>query len=86
VNIITIVVTAKRANRSPRPANRQQSLPNLNPPLEPSYNKTGCDSDSNIKLNNTKSDKDNKELGPIKRKRLSLSQDSLMYKKPKHRL
>ena len=80
------VVTAERAGGSPRPANGQQSLPNLDPPPEPSHNEAGCDSDSDGELNNTESDEDDEEPRPIKRKRLSSSQDGPMHKKPKHRL
>ena len=59
---------AKRANKSLRPANGQQLLSNLNPLLEPNYNKAEYNSNNNIKLNNTKLHKDNKELCPIKQK------------------
>jgi hypothetical protein len=86
VNVVAVVVTAERAGGSLRPANGQQSLPNLDPLLEPSHNEAGCDSDSDGELNNTESDEDDEELRPMKRKRLSSSQDGLMYKKPKHRL
>ena len=65
---MAVVVTAERAGGSLRPANRRQSLPNLNPLTEPSHNKAGCDSDSDIKLNNIESDEDNEEPRPIKRK------------------
>ena len=86
VNVVAVVVTAERASGSPRPANGRQSLPNLDPPLEPSHNEAGCDSDSDGELNNTESDKDDEEPRPMKRKRPSSSQDGLMHKKPKHRL
>ena len=46
----------------------------------------GYDSNSDVKLNNTESDEDDEEPYPMKRKRLSLSQDGLMHKKPKYRL
>ncbi|KAF8846694.1 hypothetical protein BDZ45DRAFT_755747 [Acephala macrosclerotiorum] len=72
--------------RSKRPANGRQSLPNLDPPPEPSHNEAGCDSDSDVELNNTESDEDDEEPRPMKRKRPSSSQDGPMHKKPKHRL
>ena len=56
---------AERASGSPRPANERQSLSNLNSLPEPSYNKAGYNSDSDIEFSNTESDKDNKELYPI---------------------
>ena len=86
MNVIAIMVTAKRANGSPRPINGQQSLLNLDPLLEPSHNEAGCDNDNDVKLNNTESDKDDKEPRPIKRKWPSSSQDGPIHKKPKHRL
>ncbi len=47
------VVMAERAGGSPRPANGQQSLPNLDPP---SHNEAGYDNDSDVELNNTESE------------------------------
>ena len=73
VNVVAAVVTAERASGSPRPANGQQSLLNLNLLLEPSYNEAGCNSDSDGELNNTESDEDDKEPRLMKRKRLSSS-------------
>ena len=66
MNIIIIVITAKRAYKSLRPANGRQSLLNFNLLIKPSYNKAGCDNNSDVKLNNIESDKDNKELRLIK--------------------
>jgi hypothetical protein len=88
VNVVAPVVTAERAGGSPRPANGQQSLPNLDPSPEPSHNEAGSrsDRDSDSKLNNTESDKDDEEPRSMKRKRPSSSQDGPMHKKPKHRL
>jgi hypothetical protein len=68
VNVVAVVVTAERAGGSPRPANRRQSLPNLDPLLKPSHNEAGCDSDSDVELNNTESNEDDEESRPIKRK------------------
>ncbi|KAF4633410.1 hypothetical protein G7Y89_g4703 [Cudoniella acicularis] len=48
-------------------------LPNRDLSLATSHNEAVCDSHSSDELNNTESDKDNKEPRPIKRKRLSLS-------------
>ena len=84
VNVVAAVVTAERASGSPRPANGQQSLPNLDPPPEPSHNEAGCDSDSDVELNNIESDDDNEEPRPIKRKRPFSSQDGPMHKKLKY--
>jgi hypothetical protein len=36
VNIIALAVIAERASGSPRPAYRQQSLPSIDPSLNPS--------------------------------------------------
>ena len=41
VNSVALAVTAKRAGRSLRPANRQKLLPNLDLSPELSYNKAG---------------------------------------------
>jgi hypothetical protein len=51
--------------------------------LSQAINEAGCDSHSGDELNNTKSDEDDGKPRPIKRKRLSSSQDGLMHKKPK---
>jgi hypothetical protein len=75
-----------KADGSPRSAERRQLLPDYAPLPVISHNKAGCDSYSGGELNNTESDKDNKEPRPIKRKRPSSSQDGPMYKKPKPRL
>jgi len=61
----------------------QQLFPSRDPSPATSYNEAACDSYNDDELNNTESDKDGEELCPIKRKRLSLSQDGLMHKKPK---
>merc|ERR1719262_1320594 len=57
MNIVTPVVTAERAGGSPRPANRQQLLPNLDPSPEPSHNEAGsrCGRDSDDELNSSDS-------------------------------
>jgi hypothetical protein len=75
-----------KADGSPRPAERQQLLPDREPSPATSHDKAGCDSHSSDKLNNTESDKDDKEPRPMKRKRPSSSQDGPMHKKPKPRL
>lgn len=72
-----------KADGSPRPTKRQQLLPDREPSPATSHDKAGCDSHSGNELNNTESDKDGEEPCPMKRKRLSSFQDSLMHKKPK---
>lgn len=84
VNIVAPVVTAERAGGSPRPANRWQSLPNLDPSPEPSHNEAGsrCDRDSNDELNSSDSaGDDEKEPRPAKRKQPSSSYGGLARKK-----
>jgi len=74
MNVVAPVVTAERASGSPRPANRRQSLPNLDPSPEPSHNKGGSRSggDSDDELNSIDSaEDDEKKLRPAKRKQLS---------------
>ena len=64
---MTPAVMAKRVGGSPRPANRRQSLPNLDPPLKPSYNKAGSRShrNSDDELNSTDiAEDDKKKLVP----------------------
>jgi hypothetical protein len=89
VNGVAPAVTAERAGGSPRPANGQQSLPNLDPSLEPSYNEAGSRSnrDSDDELNSTDSDGDNEEEPcPTKRKQPSSSHNGLTRKKHRRRL
>jgi hypothetical protein len=84
VNGVAPAVTAERAGRSPRPANGRQSLPNLDPSLEPSHNEAGSrsDRDSDDELNSSDSDRDDeKEPRPAKRKQLSASYGGLARKK-----
>jgi hypothetical protein len=84
INVMALVVTAKRASRSPRLANRRQSLPNLNSSLEPSYHKAGSQSsgNSNNKLNSTNLAEDNKKKPhPTKQRQLSLSYNGPICKK-----
>jgi hypothetical protein len=73
-----------KADGSPRPAERQQLLPDRGPSPATSHDEAGCDSNSSDGLNNTESDKDDEEPHPMKRKRSSSSQDGPMHKKPKH--
>jgi len=84
INVIARVVTAERAGGSPRPANRRQSFPNLDPSPEPRHNETGsrCDCDSEDELNSSDSaGDDEKEPRPAKRKQPSLSHGGLASKK-----
>jgi hypothetical protein len=74
-----------KTDGSPSPAERRQPLLDPELLLATSHSKAGCDSYSGDKLNNAKLD-NNKELCPMKRKQLSLSQDSPRHKKPKPRL
>jgi hypothetical protein len=57
VNILALAETAERVGGSPRPANRRQSLPNLEQSPEPNHNKAGSRSDyySDDELNSTDS-------------------------------
>jgi hypothetical protein len=72
------VVTAERAGGSPRPANRRQSHPNL----DPSQAGSRCDRDSDDELNSSDSARDDKEEPrPAKRKQPSLSHGGLVSKK-----
>jgi hypothetical protein len=75
-----------KTDGSPRPAKRQQLLPDREPSPATSHDEAGCDSHSGNELNNTESDKDNEEPRPMKRKRPSSSQDGPMHKMPKPRL
>ncbi|PVH70199.1 hypothetical protein DL98DRAFT_598027 [Cadophora sp. DSE1049] len=84
MNVVAPVVTAERAGGSPRPADRRQSLPNLDPSLEPSHNEAGsrCGRDSNDELNSSDSaGDDKKEPRPAKRKQPSSSHSSPARKK-----
>merc|ERR1711964_638193 len=84
MNIITPVVTAERAGGSPRPANRRQSLPNLDPSPEPSHNEAGsrCGRDSDDELNSSDSaGDDEEEPRPAKRKQPSSSHGGPARKK-----
>lgn len=68
MNGVASVVTAERAGGSPRPANRQQSLPNLDPPPELKLNEAGSRSGGD-ELNSTDSaEDDEKKPRPAKRK------------------
>jgi hypothetical protein len=67
-----------KADGSLRSAERRQLLSDCELLLATSRNEAGCNSYSGGELNNTESDKDNKKLYPIKRKRPSLSQDGLI--------
>lgn len=75
-----------KACGSPRPAERQQLLPDRVPSPATSHNEAGCDNHSGDELNITESGKDNEEPRPMKRKRPSSSQDGPIHKKPKPRL
>ncbi|PVH70467.1 hypothetical protein DL98DRAFT_133862 [Cadophora sp. DSE1049] len=95
VNGVAAALTAERVgdahlsgkeDGSPRPAERQQSLPNSDLSPEPSQEGAGRDSRSDDELNNTDLDDDEEEPRPMKRKRPSLSCDGPMHKKRKHRL
>jgi hypothetical protein len=80
VNIIALAETAGGVSGSLKPANRRQSLPNL----EPNHNEAGSQSDydSGDELNNTDSaEDDEKKPRPAKRKQPSSSHDSLIRKK-----
>ncbi|KAL5312933.1 hypothetical protein ACEPPN_019359 [Leptodophora sp. 'Broadleaf-Isolate-01'] len=84
MNVMSSVVTAEMAGGSLRLANRRQSLPNLDPSLEPSHNEAGSRSggDSDDELNSTDSAKDDeKKPRPAKRKQLSSSHDGPTGKK-----
>ena len=84
INIGAPVVTAERAGGSPRPANRQQLLPNLDPSPEPSHNEAGsrCGRDSDDELNSSDSaGDDEKEPRPAKRKQPSSSHGGPARKK-----
>merc|ERR1711900_149722 len=84
MNIVTPVVTAERAGGSPRPANRQQLLPNLDPSPEPSHNEAGsrCGRDSDDELNSSDSAGDDvDEPRPAKRKHPSSSHGGPARKK-----
>merc|ERR1711939_557475 len=86
INIGAPVVTAERAGGSPRPANRQQSLPNLDPSPESSHSEAGSRSggDSDDELNTTNSaEDDEKKPRPAKRKQLSSSHGIVTRKKRK---
>jgi hypothetical protein len=61
-----------KADRSPRPAKRQQLLPDRES-LATSHDEVGYDSHSGDEINNTESDKDNKEPRPMKPERPSSS-------------
>ena len=64
-------------------------LATYNPPPKPSKDKLGSYGDSwtnNEFNNNSELDEDNKRLSPIKRKRLSLSNNRPKQKKRKHYL
>lgn len=95
VKDVAVEPTAKRvsdthlsgkADKSPRPAERRQLLPDREPSPATSRDEAGCNSHSDGELNNTESDEDDEEPRPVKRKRPSSFQDGSMHKKPKHRL
>jgi hypothetical protein len=84
MNVVATVAAAARAGRSPKPANRRQSHPNLDLSPEPNYNTAGSRSggDSGDELNSTDSAEDNeKKPRPAKRKQLSSSHDGPTRKK-----
>jgi hypothetical protein len=84
MNVVAPVVTAERAGESPRPANRRQSLPNLEQFPEPNHNEAGSrsDCDSDDELNSSDSaENDEKEPRPAKRKQPSSSHGGLARKK-----
>jgi hypothetical protein len=90
MNVVASVITAERADGSPRPANQRQSLPNLDPSPEPSHNGAGSRSggDSDDELNSTDSDsaEDDEEPRPAKRKQPSSSHDGPTSKKRRRRV
>ena len=74
MNVVAPVVTAEGAGGSPRPANRWQSLPSVDPSPETSHNEAGSRSGggSDDELNSTDSaEDDEKKPRPAKRKQLS---------------
>jgi len=84
INVVAPVETAERVGRSPRLANRRQSLPNLDPSLEQNRNKAGSrsDHDSDNELNSTDSaEGDEKKPRSAKRKQPSSSHDRPICKK-----
>merc|ERR1711964_645025 len=89
MSVMAPVVTAERSGGSPRPANRRQSLPNLDPSPEPSHNEAGSRSggDSADELNSTDSAEDDEKKARLaKRKQLSSSHDGPKRKKRKRPL
>jgi hypothetical protein len=80
---VSNIYLSGKADGSPKSAKQWQLLPDCELLLVTSCNEAGCNSYSGGELNNTESDKNNKEPRSIKRKRPSLSQDGLIYKKPK---
>jgi hypothetical protein len=89
MNNMASAVMAERVSSSPRPASRQQPLPNLDSSPEPNYNEAGsrsnCDSDD--ELNSTDlAENDEKKPRPAKRKQPFSSQDGLTRKKRRRRL
>lgn len=84
INLVAPMVTPERADRSQRPANRRQSLPNLDPSPEPSHNEAGTRSggDSDDEFNSTDSAEDD-EKKPLyaKRKQPSSPRDGSIRKK-----
>ena len=88
VNGMAPAVTAERAGGSPRPANRRQSLPNLDPSPEPSHNEAGSrsDRDSDDELDSSDSAGDDEEPRPAKRKQPPISHGGPARKKRQRRL
>jgi len=84
VNVVAPVVTVESTSGSPRPANRRQSLHNLDLSLEPSQYEVGSrsvsDSDDDL-ISTDSAEDDKKKTRPTKRKQLSLSHDGLTRKK-----
>ena len=89
MTVVAPVVTAERAGGSPRPSNRRQSLPNLDPSPEPSHNEAGgrCGRDSDDELNSSDSARHNeKEQRLAKRKQPSSSHGGPARTKRRHPL
>jgi hypothetical protein len=89
VNGVAPAVMAERVGGSLRPANGQQSLPNLDPSPELSHKEAGsrnhCDSDDELNSTDLAED-DEKKPRPAKRKQPSPSHDGLTRKKCRRRL
>jgi hypothetical protein len=86
-NSVALVETAERIGRRPRPANRQQSLPNLDLSLEPDHNETRNRNiyNNDDELNSTDSDEDDQDPRSAKRKQPSSSHGGPTRKKRRRR-